>query len=160
VKVETLKGVEEVGSELALEPDPPPPKVKVPVMWTELRLRVPVAPATPFSFAMEETRESSIVVSPGAELSRSRLKALLAFGVELPEGGPPPKWKPPELWGVAALVTVMSVPTPYKEWSTSAWAALTPAAAAVTVTTRPTPRAKPIATTLAERIRRRSSRPR
>ena len=68
-----------------------------------------MAPATPFSFEMEETRESSMVVSPGFELSRSRLKA---FEAELPVGGAPPKWKPLELLGVAVLVTVMSVPTP------------------------------------------------
>jgi hypothetical protein len=109
VKVETLKGVEELEPELAPEPGAPPPGVKVPLMWTELRLRVPVAPATPFSLEMEATLESSIVVSPGAELRRSRLK-----GVDgaVPVGGRPPKWNPPPLPGVAALVTVMSVPTP------------------------------------------------
>ena len=54
----------------------------------------------------------------------------------------------PPLPGAGALggalpVTVMSVPTPYSDFSTSAWAFLTPAEAAVTVTTRPIPARDP-----------------
>ena len=56
------------------------------------------------------------------------------------------------------LVTVTSVPTPYSACSTVPWAFLTPADAAVTVMTRPTPRARPSAMNTAWRIRRRSSR--
>jgi hypothetical protein len=58
----------------------------------------------------------------------------------------------------ASPVTVTSVPTPYSELSTSAWAFFTPAEAALTVTTRPIPTARPKATKIAWRIRRRSSR--
>src|SRR5579875_1466370 len=55
-------------------------------------------------------------------------------------------------------VTVASVPTPYSELSTLDWALFTPADAADTVTTSPTPRARPSAMKTAWRIRRRSSR--
>lgn len=88
VKVETLNGVEDDALGLGEDPGAPPLKVKVPLMWIELRLRVPVAPATPFSLETAATLESSIVVSPGAELSRSLLKVLDGA---VPEGGPPPK---------------------------------------------------------------------
>src|SRR5579875_3213057 len=57
-------------------------------------------------------------------------------------------------------VTVTSVPTPYSELSTSAWAFFTPEEAADTVITRPTPSARPSAITTDCFIRRRSSRPR
>ncbi len=56
------------------------------------------------------------------------------------------------------LVTVTSVPTPYSAFSTEPWAFLTPEAAAVTVITRPMPRARPSAMNTAWRMRRRSSR--
>ena len=55
-------------------------------------------------------------------------------------------------------VTVTSVPTPYSDFSTSDWAFFTPADAAVTVTTRPIPSARPSAMKMACRILRRSSR--
>ena len=58
----------------------------------------------------------------------------------------------------AAPVTVTSVPTPYSELSTSAWAFFTPDEAAVTTTTRPIPTARPSAMNTACRILRRSSR--
>ncbi len=64
---------------------------------------------------------------------------------------------PPEP-AVGVWVTVMSVPTPYSECSTVAWASLTPEDAAVTVITRPIPRARPRAMKIAWRIRRRNSR--
>jgi hypothetical protein len=57
-------------------------------------------------------------------------------------------------------VTVMSVPTPYSVCSTVACEAVTPAEAAVTVITRPTPSARPSAMRTAWRRRRRSSRQR
>ncbi len=56
------------------------------------------------------------------------------------------------------LVTVTSVPTPYSACSTVPWAFLTPADAAVTVITRPTPRARPSVMKTAWRMRPRSSR--
>src|ERR1700683_4723977 len=58
----------------------------------------------------------------------------------------------------ASPVTVTSVPTPYSEASTLDSAFFTPAEAALTVTTRPIPTARPKATKIAWRIRRRSSR--
>jgi len=64
---------------------------------------------------------------------------------------------PPEP-AVGAWVTVTSVPTPYSECSTVVWAFLTPEAAAVTVITKPIPRARPRAMKIACRIRRRNSR--
>jgi hypothetical protein len=68
------------------------------------------------------------------------------------ENSPPPD----ELAG-GASVTVTSVPIPYSECSTVACAVLTPAAAAVTVSTVPTPTASPAALSNACRERRRSS---
>ena len=59
---------------------------------------------------------------------------------------------------VGVLVTVTSVPTPYSACSTVPWAFLTPADAAVTVMTSPTPRARPSAMNTPWRMRRRSSR--
>src|SRR6202034_2455953 len=58
----------------------------------------------------------------------------------------------------ASPVTVTSVPTPYSEASTLDSAFFTPAEAALTVTTRPIPTARPKATKIAWRIRRRRSR--
>ncbi len=58
----------------------------------------------------------------------------------------------------AVRVTVMSVPTPYSDCSTSSCAWPTPSAYALTATTRPTPTAKPKAVSRAWRCRRRSSR--
>jgi len=58
----------------------------------------------------------------------------------------------------AAPVTVTSVPTPYSPCSTADWAFFTPFEVAITVTTRPTPTARPSAMKMACRIRRRSSR--
>ena len=49
----------------------------------------------------------------------------------------------------ACPVTVMSVPTPYSPLRTPAWAFFTPAEAAVTVMTRPTPTASPSAMKIA-----------
>ena len=64
---------------------------------------------------------------------------------------------PPEP-AVGVWVTVMSVPTPYSECSTVAWAFLTPEEAAITVITKPIPRARPRAMKIAWRILRRNSR--
>ena len=67
-----------------------------------------------------------------------------------PGGAPEPR--------VADLVTVTSVPTPYRECRTVPCASLTPADAAVTVITRPIPTAIPKAMKLAWRLLRLSSR--
>ena len=73
---------------------------------------------------------------------------------------PPPLVGPlPVLGGPgAAPVTVTSVPTPYSPCSTADWAFFTPADAATTVMTRPTPTASPSEIKTACRILRRSSR--
>jgi len=105
VKLETLKGCVELDPEV--DPGGPPPKV--PVTWIEFRSRVPVAAATALRLETAVTLVALIVVSPPAELTRSRLKLCPAW---LRVGGPPPKRKPPPLPGAAASVTVMSVPTP------------------------------------------------
>jgi len=65
---------------------------------------------------------------------------------------------PPPLPAVGVLVTVMSVPSPYSACRTLAWAFFTPDDTDVTTMTRPIPMAKPTATIIAWRIRRRSSR--
>src|SRR5580704_4490407 len=74
----------------------------------------------------------------------------------------PPALLPPVVDGGlgAAPVTVTSVPTPYRPLRTPAWAFLTPAEAAVTVSTSPTPTARPSAMKIACRMRRRNSRAR
>ena len=62
--------------------------------------------------------------------------------------------------GFGLVVTVTSVPMPYRARSTLACAAFTPDEAPITVMTRPIPMARPIAMNTACRILRRSSRPR
>jgi hypothetical protein len=102
------------------------------------------------------TDEDLIVPSPPpARMSRLKLVPLFCW-----PGGPPPTLKrvPPPEPAVGDWVTVTSVPTPYSECSTAPWLAETPSDAAVTVMTRPTPRARPAAMKIACRILRRSSR--
>ncbi len=60
--------------------------------------------------------------------------------------------------GSAALVTVMSVPSPYSDWRTVPWAFSMPEETELTTMTRAMPRASPEATTRAAFLRRRSSR--
>ncbi len=78
--------------------------------------------------------------------------------VRLPTRPRKPKPVGPPEPAVGVWVTVMSVPTPYSECSTVPWAFLTPEDAAVTVITKPIPRARPRAMNIAWRIRRRNSR--
>src|SRR5262245_34723665 len=103
----------------------------------------PATALTPGRRAMEATDEADSAPSPSVSERLSTcwtvlpgLKAyLLDPGLDIDAG----------FNGGGALVTVTSVPTPYSECSTAAWALLTPADAAVTVTTRPTPTARPTA---------------
>ena len=122
------------------------------------------APAAAVTFwvrAIWVTDEDFIVPSAPVT-STSRLNFWPALGLD-PGGGARPLTRnpngPPEPRD-GAVVTVMSVPTPYSECSTVLCAFFTPADAAVTVMTRPIPTARPSAMKHACRIRRRSSRPR
>ncbi|CAM5684322.1 hypothetical protein STENM223S_05764 [Streptomyces tendae] len=58
----------------------------------------------------------------------------------------------------AALVTVMSVPSPYRDWRTLSWARPMPEETESTTMTSAMPSARPEATTRAAFLRRRSSR--
>ena len=64
-----------------------------------------------------------------------------------------PKDCAPPVPRVAVWVTVMSVPTPYSDLSTSFWATLTPEDAALTAIVKPIPSARPSAMTRAWRLR-------
>jgi len=125
----------------------------------------PVAAVTPRSLAIPVT-VASLSAPPPSPVSVSMVCApfvhlpLLQTSAPL---GPIVTRVPaeePGLNGGGALVTVMSVPTPYNPLSTPAWAFCTPLDAAVTVTTRPTPTARPSAMNTACRLRRPSSRAR
>ena len=130
-------------------------------MDRSVRASAPPAAATPCSPEIEVTDEE--LIGPSARLrSTLRLNLVPAAGrvgrapvpvrplTRKPNG-------PPEL-AAGALVTVMSVPTPYRECSTAPCAWATPAEAAVTVMTRPIPMARPREMKITCRIRRRSSR--
>lgn len=62
------------------------------------------------------------------------------------------------LGAAAALVTVMSVPSPYSDWRTLSWAFPMPDDTELTTMTSAIPSASPEATTRAAFLRRRSSR--
>ena len=153
------------GAAAAAEP-PPPPLLRlsagtVPLIVRSLSVRPPAAAATLSIFAMLVTLDELIDASvPPAD---SVLLSILlpAFGrlvdpIDCRKPNPNPLPAEP---AAGVLVTVMSVPTPYSECRTDAWAFLTPADAAVTVITRPIPSARPIAMKIDCRIRLRSSRP-
>src|SRR5215467_3472070 len=145
-------------------PNPPPPAGMfgtVPEMDRLVRASAPPAAATPCSPEIEVT--DAELIGPSARL-RSTLRLNLVPGAgragRVPAAVPPRTRKPngpPEL-AAGALVTVMSVPTPYSECSTAPCACATPAEAAVTVITRPIPTARPREMKITCRIRRRSSR--
>ena len=121
----------------------------------------PAAAATSFVAAIRVTDDD--VMAPSESATRTlRLNFVPALRRDADD--PPFPWtrKPngPPLPRDGALVTVMSVPTPYSECSTVPWAFFSPDDAAVTVMTSPMPTARPSAMKLACRIRRRSSRPR
>ena len=130
----------------------------LPVMTASVRLSAPAAPATCCSLLMLLTDDADKV--PWPMLVRwSMLIVVPDAGRDwLPTRPRKPKPAGPPDPAVGVWVTVTSVPTPYSEWSTAAWASLTPEDAAVTVITKPIPRARPRAMKIAWRIRRRSSR--
>ena len=149
-------------------PNPPPPPLAetfgtVPEMDRSVRASAPPAAATPCSPEIEVTDVE--LIGPSARLRRTlRLNLVPGAGrvgrAPVPVPVRPLTRKPngpPEL-AAGALVTVMSVPTPYRECSTAPCAWATPAEAAVTVMTRPIPMARPREMKITCRIRRRSSR--
>ena len=148
---------------MKLEAKLPPPDDRegtVPVTVASVSARAPTAPVTSCWRAIVPTDEPlSVPYSLLARLFRSILVPAAIWPLRT-------CWmscrKPntvAALWPWAgAWVTVRSVPTPYSECSTVACASCTPAEAAATVMTNPTPRASPSAITMAWRLRRRSSR--
>jgi hypothetical protein len=133
-------------------------------MDRSVRASAPPAAATPCSPEIEVTDEE--LIGPSTRL-RSTLRLNLVPGAgRVGRGAPVPVPArpltrkpngPPEL-AAGALVTVMSVPTPYRECSTAPCAWATPAEAAVTVITRPIPMARPREMKTTCRVRLRSSR--
>ena len=121
------------------------------VVSTLVAVSAPLAAATPFSFEIVVTVVSSML--PRLRVAVSWSSLIVAPGLNVKSRPPSPK-EP----AVGAEVTVAAVPTPYRFCSTVPCAALTPADAAVTVMTRPIPRARPREMKMAWRFRRRSSR--
>ncbi len=121
----------------------------LPVMTASVRLSAPAAPATWCSVPMLLTDDADSV--PWPMLVDAGRDWLPTWPRKPNPAGPPEP-------AAGAWVTVTSVPTPYSECSTVAWASLTPEAAAVTVITKPIPSARPRAMKIAWRIRRRNSR--
>ena len=121
------------------------------VVFTLAAVSAPPAAATPVSFE---------IVVTSALLSVPRLRVAVSWSSVTVAPGLNVKFRPPSANDprVGAVVTVAAVPTPYRFCSTVACAFLTPDDAAVTVITRPMPRARPREMKMAWRIRRRSSR--
>ena len=131
----------------------------VPLSVRSVRVRPPAAAATsprPATVVTDEALiEASVAVPP------SVLVLILVPGAgrcAVPVRNPTPNEPGVNDPAAGVLVTVTSVPTPYSALSTAPWALRTPAAAAVTVITRPTPSARLSAINTAWRMRRRSSR--
>ena len=162
---------------------PPPPPLKppgpgvavvvcfgtVPEMWTALRVSEPAAIETCASFEIEATSvEGKVCCVP--EVKRSLLNFAPGFRLwkSKPRGSPSERsfarsagvsdWKPPEVVAMTSgRVTDMSVPRPVRGFSTFACAWLSPVERALTVTTSPTPTARPSAVSRVRPRRRRSS---
>src|SRR5208282_4345125 len=110
------------------------------------RVSPPVAAATscrPETVLTEDELIEASVATPPSVLSLILVPA--AGRLVVPVWNPKPKEPGVNDPAAGVLVTVTSVPTPYSACSTVPWAFLTPADAAVTVMTRPTPRASPSA---------------
>ncbi len=130
----------------------------LPVIFVSVSVRPPAAAATPFSLDTVVTEEEPMVPRPAPRSVSMSMVVPAAGRVRVPVWPRNPNAPPPPLPAVGVLVTVMSVPVPYSACSTLAWAFLTPDDTEVTTMTRPIPRARPTATMIAWRIRRRSSR--
>ena len=131
----------------------------VPLSVRLSRVRPPAAAATLSRWATVETEDELIEASVALDDSVFVLILVPAAGRFLvPARKPKPNDPGLNEPAVGVFVTVRLVPTPYSACSTVPWAFLTPDEAAVTVITRPTPRARPSAMNTAWRMRRRSSR--
>ncbi len=131
----------------------------VPVRVRSVRVSPPAAAATscrPATCVTDDEPIEASVAEPPSVLSLILVPAAGRFVV--PVRNPKPNEPGVNEPAAGVLVTVTSVPTPYSAFSTVPWAFLTPAAAAVTVITRPTPNARPSAMNTAWRMRRLSSR--
>jgi hypothetical protein len=118
------------------------------------RLRPPTESATPFCASTSATVEEAWVWKRWT-MTRSLLCSLS----ESPSSASKSKrGRSLVLWAAAALVTVMSVPSPYSDCRTLPWAFSMPEDTELTTMTRAMPRASPEATTRAAFLRRRSSR--
>ena len=131
----------------------------VPLSVRSFSVSPPAAADTSRRPATAATEDAPIEASVGPAASVLVLILVPAAGrLLVPVRNPKPNEPGVNDPAVGVLLTVMSVPTPYSACSTVPWAFLTPADAAVTVITRPTPRARPSAMKTAWRMRRRSSR--
>ncbi len=131
----------------------------MPLIVRLFSVRPPAAADTLCRLATVATDDELIEASVGLAASVLSLILVPATGRALvPARKPKPNDPGLNDPAFGVLVTVTSVPTPYSACSTVPWAFLTPADAAVTVITRPTPRARPSAMKMAWRMRRRSSR--
>ncbi len=115
----------------------------LPVITASVRLSAPAAPATRRRFPMLVTDDAASVPRPALVRLSMSIFVPAAGRVRLPTRPRKPNPAGPPEPAAGVWVTVMSVPTPYSECSTVAWASLTPADAAVTVMTKPIPRARP-----------------
>ncbi len=126
-----------------------------PLTLTTWRLSPPTASETPFCVPTLVTVEVARVWKPWT-MTRS---LLCSASESLSRAS---NWKRGRslvlVAAAAALVTVMSVPSPYSDWRTLPWAFSMPDDTELTTMTRAMPRASPEATTSAAFLRRRSSR--
>ena len=133
---------------------PPCTWANFPFTLMTFMVMLPVAALTPSSEAICASFFSEIDCCPGLVMTAERLNFWPCLdwsgGCMLKRCGPP--------WSIfCCCETVMSVPTPYSDWSTWSCALPTPSAYAVTATTSATPTARPRAVSSAWRCRRRSS---
>ena len=131
----------------------------VPLSVRSFRVSPPAAAETSCRSATVLTEDEEIEASVAPAASVLVLILVPAAGrLVVPVRKPKPNEPGVNDPAVGVLVTVTSVPTPYSACSTVPWAFLTPADAAVTVMTRPTPSARPSAMNTPWRMRPRSSR--
>ena len=104
---------------------------------------VPAAAATCLTSAAWASAAASNVAVPGVVDSRDRLTWREPSSEAVPASAPNSKRPGPRVPGGAVWLTVMSVPTPYTDSRTSAWASRTPAEIELTRMTSEIARASP-----------------
>ena len=157
----TPSTVKELVVKLELKLPPPFISGTVPVIVTSESASPPTAAVTPGCRATVASEAAPRV--PYWELTRSLILIFVPAAVAPLRSDwiccrNPNEVDPPAVSFAGGWVTVTSVPTPYSACSTEAWEFFTPLEAAVTVITRPMPRARPSEMNTAWRMRRRSSR--